>query len=382
MSNLSSAIRYPTFLSPFDISDMLYGTQPYTLIEQSMMRVMGEIKSKQYWYEKIRDESIVNKWKEEIRQRNLLIHESQLQYIFDELIYFSNTSNRQLSASSVDGVWVSHQIIDEALRQRLAALVANIEATCTDYHPDSNEQMLDLVHPHLYPCVKDLTRTVSDETLPWNQFIGGGEVSAFKSAVKQGKMSSETYQWLPSEVQVDENGKCAFLSYINNLHPRKHNELYHVLEKILERFLPLFNNVLTDLATVPSHISTFLYTKPKSEVFRAKERRHNPNMSHLRRFWMRPTIGSTVCVAVSEGGDVDDDDQENEDWHHEEFEAIKILSPAFQIIPPFIPPSPSAQVVDLKGSRLQVIVKLANIILTPEKPEYNCGAWHIEGKLI
>ncbi|KMK61263.1 hypothetical protein Y699_02104 [Aspergillus fumigatus Z5] len=30
---------------------------------------------------------------------------------------------------------------------------------------------------------------------------------------------------------------------------------------------------------------------------------------------------------------------------------------------------------------LQVIVKLANIELTPEKPEYAGGSWHIEGQL-
>jgi len=30
---------------------------------------------------------------------------------------------------------------------------------------------------------------------------------------------------------------------------------------------------------------------------------------------------------------------------------------------------------------LQVIVKLANIELTPEKPEYEGGTWHVEGQL-
>ncbi|KAL1979846.1 hypothetical protein VTN96DRAFT_5054 [Rasamsonia emersonii] len=30
---------------------------------------------------------------------------------------------------------------------------------------------------------------------------------------------------------------------------------------------------------------------------------------------------------------------------------------------------------------LQVIVKLANIELTPEKPEYEGGSWHVEGQL-
>jgi hypothetical protein len=35
--------------------------------------------------------------------------------------------------------------------------------------------------------------------------------------------------------------------------------------------------------------------------------------------------------------------------------------------------------VDLRGRNLQVIVKLANIHLTPEKLEYNGGVWHVEG---
>ena len=33
----------------------------------------------------------------------------------------------------------------------------------------------------------------------------------------------------------------------------------------------------------------------------------------------------------------------------------------------------------LEGRTLQVIFKLSNIILSPEKPEYPGGRWHIEG---
>jgi hypothetical protein len=36
--------------------------------------------------------------------------------------------------------------------------------------------------------------------------------------------------------------------------------------------------------------------------------------------------------------------------------------------------------VSLPGSTIQVIVKLANIVLTPEKPEYPGGIWHVEGR--
>ena len=37
------------------------------------------------------------------------------------------------------------------------------------------------------------------------------------------------------------------------------------------------------------------------------------------------------------------------------------------------------RIVDLKGRTLQCIVKLANIHLTPDKPTYPGGSWHVEG---
>jgi hypothetical protein len=40
------------------------------------------------------------------------------------------------------------------------------------------------------------------------------------------------------------------------------------------------------------------------------------------------------------------------------------------------------QTVNLAGSKIQVIVKLANIVLTPERPKYPGGSWHVEGKLM
>lgn len=39
-------------------------------------------------------------------------------------------------------------------------------------------------------------------------------------------------------------------------------------------------------------------------------------------------------------------------------------------------------VKDFSDHGLQVIVKLATIELTPEKPEYSEGSWHVEGQLV
>jgi hypothetical protein len=57
--------------------------------------------------------------------------------------------------------------------------------------------------------------------------------------------------------------------------------------------------------------------------------------------------------------------------------------PALPDAPVFEPPAApdeSAR-VDLRGRRLQVIVKLATIHLTPDRPEYAGGSWHVEGML-
>lgn len=57
---------------------------------------------------------------------------------------------------------------------------------------------------------------------------------------------------------------------------------------------------------------------------------------------------------------------------------------------PFILPEPGEfspnplPALDLKTefNPLQIIVKLANIELTPDKPEYRGGSWHVEGQLV
>jgi hypothetical protein len=38
--------------------------------------------------------------------------------------------------------------------------------------------------------------------------------------------------------------------------------------------------------------------------------------------------------------------------------------------------------VSLRGRTVQCIIKLANIHLTPEQPEYKGGSWHVEGTFV
>lgn len=62
---------------------------------------------------------------------------------------------------------------------------------------------------------------------------------------------SDKHQWLPSDVTVEketasgDSNSVHFDSYINNLHPKHHPKLYSTLEKILGKFIPMFEKVLT-----------------------------------------------------------------------------------------------------------------------------------------
>lgn len=91
-------------------------------------------------------------------------------------------------------------------------------------------------------------------------------------------------------------------------------------------------------------------------------------------------------------------DEDDDEFHDREIEFVEdwkrenqpIIQPepgefSIQARRPYLDPDADKK-VDIRrdfGSRgLQVIVKLANIHLTPEYPSYDGGSWHVEGQLV
>jgi len=156
------------------------------------------------------------------------------------------------------------------------------------------------------------------------------------------------------------------VSYINNLHPVTHASLYHIIEQIIDYAIPMWNLTLTKYTTKQRIKYTVCeydvdpYDLPESE-------------------WPQQGINEA---------DADFYDR-LEQWE-DSVRVVKLPDVDAGFSPPFIDNSLPARwrqrVVDLKrdfGERgLQVIAKLANIHLTPESPEYNGGAWHVEGQLV
>ncbi|KAI0762923.1 hypothetical protein C8Q74DRAFT_1207359, partial [Fomes fomentarius] len=153
---------------------------------------------------------------------------------------------------------------------------------------------------------------------------------------------------VPTDFAVAMTGEVTCQGYINNLHPIEHRVLYPPITSILQCFVPMFEKVLSD--SLSPEPPLLINVDPDSWY------------EHL-----------------GEGPDCEDGSDEAYEAYDAWHEARKPFVPE---PPPFHPPSTEGRVeVNLKGHTLQVIVKLANIVLTPDKPKYPGGAWHVEGML-
>ena len=165
------------------------------------------------------------------------------------------------------------------------------------------------------------------------------------------KFVSKGFQWLPSDFSVDGDGKVALISpYINNIHPTRHKELYSAIPEILQHAVPVFERVLSDLLRplLPMRIATSGGRGPKGEE--AADCIWESSIPyHERRYatWYAESKFSTPDARKQYGGD------------------LTVMNDR----------------ISLKGRTLQVIVRMSNIILTPERPKYPGGKWHVEGLL-
>ncbi|CAF3644890.1 unnamed protein product [Rotaria sp. Silwood1] len=343
------------FPHPFYEGHYGVGCQPKTLIELNMIRLSGIIRSKPKWYEKMNNRTIRNKWKKETLEQNLLTVK-QIDYVLDELEYYNSIRDGTMEMSSVDGVWQSDELIPNHIKKSLITYVnklENIPENEKDWHPGTNKQILDLVHPSLFCYVHRMTRIINDKNRIINldnalEHISDGEIidinanELFSKNKRQKILTnyarSNEFQWLPTEFNISNDGQVKIESYINNLHPIEHKDLYKLIEQIFQRFIPLFNKVLTDLI----------------------DNKNKPNRIIVDPYgWYKDS--SPLY-----------DDEEEEDTR-------PVILPDVEKFQMSSLTSSTSSNIDLRGRKLQVIVKLANIVLTPDNPIYPGGVWHVEG---
>ncbi|EGD93540.1 hypothetical protein TESG_01084 [Trichophyton tonsurans CBS 112818] len=407
----SKDFRERLFPSALDQNDIEYGSismSMLTLREHAMIHAMNNITDKPGWENKVFDQNITAKWRRELLENDTLdMTEKMVDWIIAELQYKSEAFKTDgIISALTSGVFKSDSLIPPSLKESLKATVARLEQVPEaqkDYHPDSKNQVIDLVHPSLFPLVYGRTRIVKDGILNIQDGInksGTGEIIPIPSESetklpdrgqgfvhflqRMGRPFSDKFQWLPCDVSFgstnnpkkdshaqNPSSECTITSYINNLHPDEHKELYGVLEHVIARTIPLWNETLSVRQTWPVykriHYTECIYD-PDPDNIPEKDR-----------------------PQILPNEDEDDYQERIGEW---EWGVRKVVRPEPG---KFVPeakvnsynddkkPLKERETVNLQRdygkTGLQVIVKLANIHLTPENNKYDGGSWHVEGQL-
>ncbi|WOO77774.1 uncharacterized protein LOC62_01G001341 [Vanrija pseudolonga] len=361
------------------------------------------------------DGTTVARWRERVAQGitddlKFLKHgfsDAMFDHCLRELKFKAEEYQRSGIVAVFDGagvVFKSDRAVSPTLHARLLDSIkpfANIPEEDKDWHPGSRGTVHVLVNPSLWPLVYGKTRIVADQELDVNNclaFYGLGNHTAEVSDRGKRTEFSREFQWLPAVVDVA-TGKARIVSYINNLHPVEHRDLYGVVEELIDAALPMWSAVYSRVIRWEQNWES-----------NASSKRDNYNrriMALGNR--IRATDGRLKCMNPAycnqQGWCSPDVEDAWSQPPRDKCDSTSTYDPSAELPQQ---PRPSHRVTHAEPSgregfgrtnyanrsgttqwfkpytdtsRLQVIVQLANIELTPENPEYHGGDWHVEGLL-
>lgn len=266
-----------------------------------------------------------------------------------------------------------------------------------DWHPNSDEKVLDVVHPSLWPLVYGRSRILTDRTIGVDdalEYCGAGTIvpsppgSELEVKIegwgteRRERISSlsDRYQWLPCDVQLDpETGSAKICSYINNVHPVEQAALYPVIEAFIQKSLPAWDVVYR----WPTEFAT---QRLRTEMSTIGCKSENQCVRNMCRPINRPIEDDEAPRGEGEVNEYDylGSERQKRDmaWFEETHEAV-VPDAHVNAYKDFEFRSSEVKEAGFfdEAKQIQVIVKLANIHLTPEKPTYDGGSWHTEGQL-
>ncbi|PPR02043.1 hypothetical protein CVT24_011203 [Panaeolus cyanescens] len=359
-----------------------------TLREISMLRFMNAITDKPDWHVKVCDDDIVKKWKAEVLASGIDFSRKMFKYCIYELRHNASSVSKSptpppiivFPANVVKSDFAVSPGIKHELQVAMQKFEDKIPQRLRDWHPGSNEHVLDLVHPSLFPIVYGTTRILEHGVTTLDDCIqrcGEGKIADVPAEVPSdihyttqwgpqykvdnSKAYSREFQWLPCEVDISST-KSRITSYINNLHPRE-KHLYELVEQIIDASIPLWGLTLAPLqrgfvdCDGPRRINydgdEFKYDRDLTNVPQSEGPQRLPNESD--EYFL----------------------ERRKDWI---YETRRVVQPEPSRFKPY--DTKPLNIREVYGHRgIQIIVKFANIVLTPESPAYKGGSWHVEGQL-
>jgi hypothetical protein len=357
--------------------------------------------------DQIFDENCAREWRQKFLDIYNGLSPEMMDWVIQEVKFKAERFFKKGMVTALDGDVVKSDItITEDIKLALQAAVEpleNIDENDKDYDPGSGGQVVNLVDPSLFALAYSRSQVLPDRVIGLDDYLshsGRAKVLEVKweehdpfSVINNGRTRTKRefldlftaysldyqwlpcefldlftaysldYQWLPCEIKFgDTTEGCRIASYINNLRPDHHRPLYDTLERIITSAIPLWNVSLTPLRT---------------------ERLHRRNRIKFERIEYLPSSDS--LREVLELGSLSDfEDIYDRLWEREKSRPVK--PPDTGPLSLWLDRLRSENPIDLRTTfrarGLQVIVKLANIELAPEKPRYTGTPWQFQGLLV
>jgi hypothetical protein len=242
---------------------------------------------------------------------------------------------------------------------------------------------------------------LKDETVGlknFADFYGKGEVVYADPDFGAG-LWSKKFQWLPCETQFldDSSTNVQITSYINNLHPIENAGVYPIVEKFISLSIPLWNQILNGRQGDIGYADLRIHTT---------EADFDTQLPRWAGYY-RPGDGPTQAELINlvedylkipdnpnhVQGQSDEEEVLPENWR-EEWGPRLTAEWKWKRMRSILHPEPGPEKYEswkektqppvkletrFREDGLQIIVKLASIELTPDKPDYAGGNWHLEG---
>lgn len=342
---------------------------------------------------------MIDKWKKHAISSGPNVTPKMVDWIIEELKFKAKIFQHVRAVSIYNGdVVKSDDILPEECRIQLKDAVIRIlqdPSYVRDYEPESDEHELNIVHPYLFPLVFGRSRILKDRVIGVDDALvnsGKGEIIPIPEdpGITREDMTwriasrdditvrpfSTNFQLLPFDVELGSDENWHIASYINNLHPETHKDLYHIIESIINKVVPMWDIALTPLKDM-------LHSRARIEYHKAVYRPLSKEAEQSRPKQMPQESEHDYEIRLNQ-------------WKEHVYEAIPPEPGKFQpwAVPRFLMtelsehetnPLRIEEQVNLKeeyGSHgLQVIIRIVDLILTPEKPVYETH-WHVEGQMV
>ncbi|QQK44526.1 Histone H2B [Penicillium digitatum] len=389
---------FPSALDDRDIQAGFVDLPVLTLREMRMVEFMEDLTDIPEWWKKVFEPATQEKWKKAAMNSGKDITLNMAEWIIDELQFKAMIYEVTDVVALYNGdVTKSDTNLPKSLysdmRSQFAALEYD-EKSMQYFYPGSLNKERDLISMALYPVVYGKTRILTDRIIGLDdalRYAGKGEVipvpketgitrediawRVLARADIKVRPYNRNYQILPSDWELGDDGQWHITTYINNVHPVKHRNLYKLLEQAFNCIIPQWNATLTPLKDM-------LHSRARIEYHKAE-------------YYPVPKEVAAQAPQIHPREAQSEFDVRTEKWRMENYRAIQ--PDAGKFIPWAVPPwlmdklpedLPSAVRIergvdlnrDYKERGLQVITRLLGVDLTPEDPTFETN-WHGDGTM-